>query len=425
MNKTILTIILTLSFFATLGAGQAVAAFGDCLSWIWGGRNESTTYSPPYSPTDRSISGSNQSGGQVVSPPVLGQSAGSATPVYVTSPSYTDVRPDEYSPPLSYSAMKPAAPAVSQPAMELRPVVKKEWTYSPITSVRYKPVQHIDPQSSGSATGQVSTYYRAEESKTLLPWLHRKETIEYKPVLVSPQPLAAPASVPAPATSPQIVQANYAAPQPHIPATPIVYVPAYSYVDPCGNLVFQGAVPAPLQGGLPGSLQSSEPVPVQMVGDLLLNQSPNASSTASTFVSQNSGGHDVNYGIPPIRPGYEPGTSRAYSQTHSGTTPASEADRVPVLQQRVQRTELGPQPMSVPLISEEEIRPVHPFAETFEKPEAGVKSLSLIKTPVPDLPTIRSSRKETAQTGSTEPAGDQKLLSPTQVYKKYQSVEGN
>ncbi|MCL2305539.1 MAG: hypothetical protein FWC43_12740 [Planctomycetaceae bacterium] len=370
-NKQILTILLGLSFCTTFGAGQADAAFGDCISWIWGGKNESTTYSPPYSPTAKSmVSDSNQSGGQI-----LGQST-SATPVYVTSPSYTGVRPDEYYPAPSYSAMKPI-----QPVTELRPVVKKEWTYAPVTSVAYKPVQQIDPQ-----TGLVSTYYQAEESKTLLPWLHRKETVEYKPVLVPPKPVPAP----------QIVQVHYAGPQVQTPAAPVVYVSAYDPCNPCGNLV--------------SMRDYSEPIPTQTFGDLTLHQSPNASSTASAFVSRNTGGRDVNYGIPPVREGYGPGDSRAYSQTYPGATPVSAADQVPVIGQSVQK----PNVTLKPLISEADIRPVHPYGETVEKTETSVKSSNSITTPVPDLPVVKLNKEV--------PSG-QKLVSPTQVHLKYQPID--
>ena len=379
-NKTFLTIILTLSFCATFGTGQAMADFGDCLSWIWGGNNESTTYSPPYTPPVASIPNSNPNGGQAASPAILGQSTGSATPGYGASPSYTGARSDEYSPSSSNTTLKPFQPA--QPTTELRPVVKREWTYSPITSVAYKPVQQIDPQ-----TGQVSTYYRAEESKTLFPWLHRKETIEYKPVLMPSNPLVPQASAPptTPPSSPQIVQANYAASQPsQTYVAPVTQTP-WCY-DPCGNLVYLGTL-------------GSESIPVQTTGgygDLTLSQSPNASSTASTYVSRNTG-VNINYGTPPVREGY-------------GATPASAADQVPVVDRRAQR------PLLAPLVSEADLRPVHPFSEatteTVEKPETTTRSSNLIRTPVPDLPLLQSAKKEST--------GQQKLVSPTQVYRKYQ-----
>ena len=361
-NKTFLTIILTLSLCLTFGSGQAVAAFGDCISWIWGGKNESTTYSPPYTPPVASVDSANQNrGGQAASSAFLGQSTSSATPVYGASPSYAGVRADEYYP-SSHSALKPIQSA--QPATELRPVVKKEWTYSPVTSVAYKPVQQIDPQ-----TGQVSTYYRAEESKTLLPWLHQKETIEYKPVLVPPKPLPAP--------SPQVVQANYAA---NLPSPSQTYiVPAYDPCNPCGHPVWQG------------TWQVGEPIPVQTTGDLLLNQSPNASSTVSTYVSRNTGAHNINFGVPPVR------------------TPASAADQIPVVDHSARKPEVLPPP----LISEADLQPVQSFSETVAKPEIFVKTPTLIKTPMPDLPALMP-KKETSF------AENQRLVPPTQVYKKYQ-----
>ena len=381
-NKTFLTIFLALSFCMFFVIGQAVAAFGDCLSWIWGGNNESTTYSPPYSPTVASMTDPN--GSQTV----LGQSD-AASPVYVAPPTYADACPPEYFPSSSYSthsAMKPTPPTT-----ELLPVVKKEWTYAPITSVTLKPVQQTDPK-----TGQVSTVYRTEESKTLLPWLHRKETIEYKPVLTPSKLL----QIPAPAApSPRVIQANYAAPQSQIVQT----TQASNFYDPCGNLVRIDAM-----RGLQG-LHVSEPIPIQATGDLILSQSPNASSTVSTFVSRNTGARDVNYGIPPVREGYEPNRTVAYSER----TPGSVADQIPVVDRFVRRLDMAPQ--TQPLISEADFRPVHPFnpekTVEVEKPEftdTTVKSSNMITTPVPDLPMLKP-KKEAV-----------KLVSPTQVHKKYQ-----
>ena len=377
MNKTFLTIFLALAFCATFEQKQAVAAFGDCISWIWGGKNETTTYSPPFSPADATMNfDSNQNGGQI-----LGQSTGPATAASATSPANADVCPTEYYPSSSYSAMKPTLPTT-----ELVPVVKKEWTYSPITSVNYKPVQQMDPQS-----GQVSTYYRAEESKTLLPWLHRKETIEYKPVLAPPKPLS---TLPK-TTGSQIVQANYAGSQTFVPATQATYSPVLPYdpCNPCGIRV----------------LPSSESIPVQTTGDVILSQSPNASSTASTFVARNTGVQDINYGTPPIREGYEPNNYRAYSQDGLrqdglGRTPASAANYVPMLDRQTQKPNLT----SI-LISEADMRPAEPFSETAKKPEAATKSSNMIKTPVPELPTVQSSATEKP-----------KLVSPTQFHLKYQ-----
>jgi len=387
-NKTFLTILLALSLCMTFGIGQVVAATGDCLSWIWGGKNESTTYSPPYTPPVASAnSDSNPSGGQAASSAFLGQSTSSATPGYGASPPYTGARSDEYYPSSSQTALKPFQPA--QPTTEMVPVVKKEWTYSPITSVAYKPVQQIDPQ-----TGQSSTHYRVEESKTLLPWLHRKETIEYKPVLVPPKTL------PPPAPGPQVVQANYASqpPQTHVaPATS-----ARLCYDPCGNLVWIGN-------------PDSESIPLSTTGDLVLSQTPNASSTVSTFVSRNTGTHNINYGIPPVREGFEPGNTRAYSQSYPGSTPASAADQVPVIHQNVQRPEITLQP----LISEADLQPVHPFTEetTEELEITTAKPATLIKTPAPDLPTLRSPKKELAR---NEQIRYDKLVSPTRVIERYQ-----
>ena len=376
------------------GASKAQAAFGDCLSWIWGGKNGSTTYSAPYAPSPEETPIN-------ASPTVLGQANSSATPVYVsTPPLYTAVCPNEY------SAMKPVTQETTQPSTELRPVVKKEWSYSPIKSVSYKPVQQVDPR-----TGQVSTYYREEESKTLLPWLHQKETIEYKPVLASPKPVS----------NPQVVQANYASSQTVLPTAQVSYasVPAYDPCNPCGTLV--------LHNGVAGSdvLRVSEPIPYNAASDLALGQSPNATSVASTYVSKNYGGYGngriVNYGIPPAREGYESASSQAYSET----TPASAADHVPVLPTGRSDSVRKPETVSAAIIAEADLKPVNPFTETLQKPlteETTTKSANLIKTPAPVLPTLKSIQaKEKANTAKPL-TPDQKMISPTQVHLKYRPL---
>ncbi len=386
MNRTNITLLLVFSLCTGFAVERADAAFGDCISWIWGGKNESTTYSPPYSPTVASMnSDSVQNGGPVASPTVLGQTTSSATPVYASPPpSYTVVCPNEYP---TYSAMKPVSQNL-QPATELRPIVKKEWTYSPIKSVSYKPVQQIDPQ-----TGQVSTYYRPEESKTLLPWLHQKETVEYKPVLVPPK------ETPIASTS-RIVQANYAA-------------PVYDPCNPCGNLVLPGGV-----------VYEGETIPTETIGDTTFLQSPNASSTASTFVAQGTGSNRTLpvYGIPPVREGYEPGNTRAYSER---TISASAADQIPVLDSS-SRTESvrkpnGSDELGSPRISLDDLSPASPLTVSTEKPEteSTVKSSDMIKTPTPDLPTLKSTKKPTPQPLTNT----EKLVSPTRVHLKYRPLE--
>ena len=410
--KILVATILILSFSAILGTGKAYAAFGDCISWIWGGNNGSTTYSTPYAPSPDETPTNSLSD---ASPTVLGQANSSATPVYASPPPlYTDVCPNEY------STMKPTAQTVvptAQPATELRPVVKKEWSYSPIKSVNYKPVQQVDPQ-----TGQVSTYYREEESKTLLPWLHQKETIEYKPVLIPPKPIS----------NPQIVQANYASSQTVLPTAQVSYasVPTYDPCNPCGTII--------LQDGVTGSdvLRISEPIPYNTTGNLILNQSPNASSISSTYVSKNNGGNGkeriVNYGIPPVRDGYEQARSQAYSES----TPASAADQIPMLP--VGRSDSVRKPdimegtrenetniTTSAMISEADLRPVHPFTEVVQKPlseETVTKSANLIKTPAPDLPILKSTQTKEKINAPKPLTPNQKTISPTQVHLKYRPL---
>ncbi|MGL6194943.1 MAG: hypothetical protein ACRC2T_08990 [Thermoguttaceae bacterium] len=142
-NITTLAIASTLSIFL-LNCTPVHAAVGDCVSWMWGGKKEETTYAPPFSQTVALNGGNVQ---QPVSP--------------TTSPSGM------------------------QQVTTLKPEVKKEWTYSRIKSVSYKPVQAVDP-----CTGTITTTYQPEETETLLPWLHQKEVVEYKPVTVNVAPPA-------------------------------------------------------------------------------------------------------------------------------------------------------------------------------------------------------------------------------------------
>lgn len=125
-----------------------------CLSWLWGGENQETTIAPPFVP--------NTTAAQPVRSSYVNPSYPIGTPTY--SVSYPSVTPS-----VTY-----------QQQTVYRPEVESEWSYSRIERKNYKPVQVVDP-----VTGAVSTVMAEENSKTLLPWPHRKETVTYKPITVT------------------------------------------------------------------------------------------------------------------------------------------------------------------------------------------------------------------------------------------------
>lgn len=294
-----------LCLFAFTANAQAVES---CLSRLWGGSNEETTYSPPYRPGElNSISTSTQPRDAASTQPlIMGQSPYSGSNVYVAPPSYTSMSPQKN---------------------VMQPVVTHQWSYSRITSTQYKPVQTIDPM-----TGRVSTFYRLEESKTLLPWLHRKEVVKYEP-----QPVHGDAVV------------GLSKPS----STTVLY-------DPCGNLVAYGS-PQPIAPTSRESFALSEPI---------------SSATAVTYVTprissmqHNSGTETVpNYGTPRL-------LDPQWRSTTSGSDPANEVPTVGTSSRSSQSVTRPPsnieQVSYMPLIKKEEFAPIEPFSvEKFEAEQA-------------------------------------------------------
>ncbi|MDR1958625.1 MAG: hypothetical protein LBQ54_06235 [Planctomycetaceae bacterium] len=89
---------------------------------------------------------------------------------------------------VSQTGIPNTLPLTTVPRTYLRPEIDYEWTYSRIKNVGYYVVKIIDPR-----TGSVTTAYRPEEVESLLPWLHQKEVVRYKPVTVN---VAVPATYP-------------------------------------------------------------------------------------------------------------------------------------------------------------------------------------------------------------------------------------
>jgi|GEM_PF-5202477 len=62
----------------------------------------------------------------------------------------------------------------------LQPEIGHEWTFSRIRSTSYEEVQTVNPW-----TGTVTTSFRPQETESLLPWLHQREVVQYRPVTVN------------------------------------------------------------------------------------------------------------------------------------------------------------------------------------------------------------------------------------------------
>ncbi len=327
------------------------AAVGDCLTRLWGGANQETTYSPPY-PQDVEVTNRG-----LVSPQAQPFVAPSNQAYLTASPLKTEM----------------VQPTTYQQVTAMQPEVSKEWSYSRIKSVQYKPVQSIDPY-----TGNVSTTYRAEESQSLLPWLHQKEVVRYQPVTVN-VPVAPVPVVP----SSTVVRANYAGPVSGT-VSQVGYSAGYSYnpCDPCATMITNPCG---------GYIETIPPQPVDGTGEF----SQGAASTSSTVIGPNLGrtnrssGPIPNYGTPGMISSDE--TSNG---SYAPIAPSSAAaDQVPV----VQRSE------SRKVVSEFEI--VEPAAQPLltvavVESGTGIKPLR----PLPDV--LGSESKQVAEKKPTDSADE-------------------
>ncbi len=78
-----------------------------------------------------------------------------------------------------------AIPVAVQHRTAYRPESEFEWTFDWTTNTHLTKVNVVNPR-----TGRVvRSFYHQEEVRSLLPWLHRKETVTYQPVSV---PVATP-----------------------------------------------------------------------------------------------------------------------------------------------------------------------------------------------------------------------------------------
>lgn len=312
-------------FLATSSLTQA--AVGDCFSWIWGGNNQETTYSPPsqnrvvlnssgvFSPSPLAVQTTVPP--QSVATTTLTMLPSTGVPVLATTPA---VQP--------YVAASPIKSGSPEPVLStttlFQPTVSKEWTFSRIKSVDYKPLQVVNPHN-----GTVSTVYQAEESQSLLPWLHQKEVVRYEPVAV-PTTGSTISTTTNPASS--VVQTYYPGPTIEPIAqtsynTPVIYSypistslnPCMIVTDPCAGLGVVQTIPSSIvEGTTDSTIRSSD--------------------SSSTYVAPygtpgtRTSGSVPNYGTPDMV--IQPENSRlghTPSNTSSLNPTPTIADRVPVV----------------------------------------------------------------------------------------------
>ena len=216
---------------ASLGLGGANPVFGLDFPCLWGGKNEETTYAAPYLPvmgtgsarTDAPHPGVNRNAprdsipvqntpyGTIHVPQerMSGQPADGAVgtvnqpatvPMPLTNNGSQTIyvipergEPDPLRPNSCVAVASEVVPAGTPGAVPVnvqqRTVLKPEsewsWTFDWTTNVQLRRVDVINPR-----TGRViRSYYRQEEVRSLLPWLHQKETVHFRPTTV---PVATP-----------------------------------------------------------------------------------------------------------------------------------------------------------------------------------------------------------------------------------------
>jgi len=165
--STVETIVLIFVF-------SCVADASDLTNWLRGGRDSQTTVSQPYVPpvvTTPAAVPVATSYPQTTAAPVL-QNAVTLPPGGVIVAN--DVAANSYS--VNQPVVLNNVPVVST-VPSVQPTVEYEWSYSTIKDTTYDPVTVYDP-----ITGGYVTSYQERKTESVLPWLHRKQVIRYKPV---------------------------------------------------------------------------------------------------------------------------------------------------------------------------------------------------------------------------------------------------
>ena len=163
-------------------AGDLTRA-SDLSEWLWGGRGSRTTVTDPYIPpplvTD-TTSVSLDSTGRATTPSnlMLGTSGAMTLPpggvISSNGVASTGVSTGTYVIPAQWTTASNIIPAVQ--VIPQQPVIEYEWTYSTIKDVTYEPVTVYDPRLGGYVTTM-----QEKQTESVLPWLHRKQVVRYKP----------------------------------------------------------------------------------------------------------------------------------------------------------------------------------------------------------------------------------------------------
>ncbi|MDR1384371.1 MAG: hypothetical protein LBJ67_11110 [Planctomycetaceae bacterium] len=162
----ILLLTLTICFYRFANAS-------DLTEWLRGGRGSRTTVSQPYVPpivtTPATVSGAGSYPQPVVVQP---------TPNGVTLPpggiiSTNGVAATGYITANQQTLGNGTPTSVST----MQPTVEYKWSYSTIKDRSYDPITVYDPLTGGYATS-----YQERQTESVLPWLHRKQVIRYKPI---------------------------------------------------------------------------------------------------------------------------------------------------------------------------------------------------------------------------------------------------
>ncbi len=179
-KKRLCCVLITLCVTSTGVFLQA----SDLSEILWGGRGSRTTVSDPYVPpalatetpvvpvADSTVYTTSQTQLMLGSPDAITiprggvvASNGVATNGVVTS-GY--VVPNQVVTSSGVIPVVQTAPA--------QPTVDYEWSYSTIKDVSYEPVTVYDPRLGGYVTT-----YQEKQTESVLPWLHRKQVVRYKP----------------------------------------------------------------------------------------------------------------------------------------------------------------------------------------------------------------------------------------------------
>lgn len=262
-RRFLLLVGLVLTISLTVVSAVSADSWG-CLGDLFGGDNQTTTYAPPFNPASTTVAQSN---------PTL--------------------------PTTTYANYACAMPVTQ--ATVYKPEVDYRWTYSRIKRTEYEPVTAVDP-----CTGCMTTYYRPEEKKSLLPWLHREKVVRYKPTTVN------------------LAGARYA------PTCSTVCTPVSSVCNPCGSAVGSGTT---VSSGCT-SCSSGAPVSSTVTGTTTV-VSPSSSGSgitptpdpASSTPSLNNSSQST-YGSPynAQRPTTE-APAESEPQVHASPSPEAESSR--------------------------------------------------------------------------------------------------